>query len=117
MRHPSGCGRRGAAPAVGSRPVPPPAPACCQAGPPPPARRAARPVFMPGCRFSKDLSNGTPLTCAPPSLLTDFSSELFSSICPLPQTLVDERLCAEDDGECEPFGVLGAGFGGVDRDP
>ena len=26
--------------------------------------------------------------------------------------LVDERLGAEDDGECEPFGVLGAGFGG-----
>src|SRR5580704_16667027 len=34
-----------------------------------------------------------------------------------PYALVDERLCAEDDGECEPFGVLGAGFGGVDRDP
>ena len=31
--------------------------------------------------------------------------------------LADERLGAEDDGECEPFGVLGAGFGGVDRSP
>lgn len=31
--------------------------------------------------------------------------------------LVDERLCAEDDGEREPFGVLGAGLGGVDHDP
>jgi hypothetical protein len=34
-----------------------------------------------------------------------------------PSALVDECLGAEDDGEGEPFGVLGAGFGGVDRDP
>lgn len=34
-----------------------------------------------------------------------------------PYARVDERLCAEDDGECEPFGVLSAGFGGADRDP
>jgi hypothetical protein len=34
-----------------------------------------------------------------------------------PLCLVDERLCAEDDGECEPFGVLGVGLGGVDHDP
>jgi hypothetical protein len=25
--------------------------------------------------------------------------------------LVDERLAAEDEGKCVPFGVLGAGFG------
>src|SRR5262249_57385516 len=31
--------------------------------------------------------------------------------------LADERLRAEDGGEREPFGVLGAGFGGVDHDP
>jgi hypothetical protein len=30
---------------------------------------------------------------------------------------MDERLGAEDDGDREPLGVLGAGFGGVDEDP
>ena len=30
--------------------------------------------------------------------------------------LVDERLGAEDDGECEPSGILGAGFGGRYQD-
>src|ERR1700728_2411228 len=36
---------------------------------------------------------------------------------PAVAALVDEGLGAEDEGECEPVGVLGAGFGGVDRDP
>lgn len=31
-------------------------------------------------------------------------------------SLIDECLGAEDDGECEVFGVVAAGFGGVDRD-
>jgi hypothetical protein len=31
-------------------------------------------------------------------------------------TLVDELLGAEYDGECDPIGILGAGFGGRYRD-
>jgi hypothetical protein len=34
-----------------------------------------------------------------------------------PRALAGEGLCAENHGECEPFGVLGTGFGGVDHDP
>ena len=46
-----------------------------------------------------------------------FSDRTLVGIRRASSRLVDERLCAEDDGECEPFGVLGAGFGGVDHDP
>jgi hypothetical protein len=40
-----------------------------------------------GCRFSKDMSNGTPLTCASSNLLNDFSRRSFSSFFPIPQTV------------------------------